>query len=237
MLISRVDGILAPLAEWLAPARCHWCGAPTHAGAPACPACRDSLPWNQPACRACALPLPSPLQGACAACMTDAPAFDRAWTAFRYETPVRGQIVDLKFRGTLMPAHVLGTLMAERLARRAEPLPELLVPVPLHASRLRRRGFNQALEFGRALARLLAIPLAATAARRTRPTREQTDLSAAERRRNLRGAFEVTAAVRGRHIALLDDVITTGATLGELARAARAAGARTIEAWAVARTP
>jgi len=235
MLNSSVDAIFAPFGELLAPARCHWCGAAV-GGQPACPACRDALPWNACACRACALPLLSPQQGVCAACLTDAPPFDRAWTAFRYETPVRQQIVGLKFRGTLAPAHVLGRLMAERLARRAEPLPEVLIPVPLHAARLRRRGYNQALEFGRELSRRLSLPLAPRAAARTRPTREQTDLTAAERRRNLRGAFSVGDAVRGKHIALLDDVITTGATLGELARAARKAGARRIEAWAVART-
>jgi ComF family protein len=125
--------------------------------------------------------------------------------------------------------------MAQRLARRAEPLPELLLPVPLHAARLRHRGYNQAVEIGRVVADRLGIGLAPAGARRLRPTREQTALSAAERRRNIRGAFTVDAAVRGRHIALLDDVITTGTTLAELARAARRAGASRIEAWAVAR--
>lgn len=126
--------------------------------------------------------------------------------------------------------------MARRLSHRPEPLPDLLVPVPLSTARLRRRGYNQALELGRALAGLLALRLAPGAARRTRDTREQTRLDAAQRRGNVRGAFAVdAAAVRGRHVALLDDVITTGATMAELAAAVRAAGATRIEAWSAAR--
>jgi len=111
----------------------------------------------------------------------------------------------------------------------------MLVPVPLHPGRLRQRGYNQALEIGRALAQTLAIELAPQAARRVRSTLEQTTLTAAQRLRNLRGAFEVSARVQGRHVAILDDVITTGATAGELARMAWAAGAREVEIWAVAR--
>jgi ComF family protein len=130
---------------------------------------------------------------------------------------------------------VLGGLMADRLARRAQPLPELLVPVPLHPGRLRQRGYNQALEIGRALVQTLAIELAPQAARRVHPTLEQTTLTAAQRLRNLRGAFEVSGRVRDRHVAILDDVITTGATAGELARTAWAAGAREVEIWAAAR--
>jgi ComF family protein len=143
--------------------------------------------------------------------------------------------VNLKFNGQLGPAQLLGTLMAQRLAARGAPLPELLIPVPLHAARLQRRGYNQALELGRVLAGQLSLQLAPTGARRLRPTREQTALSAAERRRNVRGAFAVSTAVRGRHVALLDDVITTGNTVAELARAARKAGAARVEVWAVAR--
>jgi ComF family protein len=171
----------------------------------------------------------------CQDCLTDSPPQDRSWAAFSYQPPVSGQIVDLKFHGHLAPAHVLGALMAERLAARPEPLPELLIPVPLHMARLRRRGYNQALELARSIAGRLSIRLAAGAARRLRATGEQSRLDATARRRNVRGAFGVDPVVRGRHIALLDDVITTGATVRELAHAARAAGACTIEVWAAAR--
>lgn len=229
-----IDNWRGPLLAWLTPARCAACGAATPGVL--CPGCRDALPWNEPACRACALPLVSGApNSACGACLERAPPQDRTWAAFRYAEPVARQIVRLKFRAHLAGGHLLGALMAERLARRAEPLPELLLPVPLHAARLRRRGYNQALEIGRELSRRLSIPLCPEAARRMRATGEQTRLDAAQRRRNLRGAFAVDARVRGRHVALLDDVITTGATAHELARAARAAGAARIEVWAAAR--
>ena len=229
------DKLAVGFLDLLAPPRCHACFAPDALG-PLCTPCTDALPWNEHACRACALPVgPGPAGRACAACLTEAPEQDRAWAAFTYREPVSRQVVDLKFHGRLAPAHVLGAVMAARLARRPEPLPELLIPVPLHASRLRRRGYNQAQELGRELSRRLAIQLLPGAAARRRATGEQTRLEASARRRNVRGAFAVTAQVRGRHIALVDDVMTTGATVAELAAAARQAGARRIEVWAVAR--
>jgi len=236
MTTMMVDNIPGQLLALLAPSHCHWCAGDPGA-APACASCAASLPHNRRACRACALPLPSatPLS-VCAQCLEQAPAQDSTWTAFRYESPVAQAIVELKFRGRLAPAHVLGHLVADALARRAAPLPELLIPVPLHAQRLRQRGYNQALELGRPIARRLSLRLVPFAVRRTVATGEQTRLDAASRRRNVRGAFAVEAAVvRGRDVAVLDDVITTGATVAELACALRVAGAARIEAWAVAR--
>jgi ComF family protein len=234
MVNSVFDKLATSLLEVLAPARCHGCG--TSGTAVLCGPCAADLPWNEPACRACALPMgPGPAGRACATCLTDAPAQDRAWTAFTYADPVSRYVVGLKFHGRLASAHTLGALMAERLARRPEPLPELLVPVPLHPGRLRRRGYNQALELGREIARRLSLPLLPAAARRLRATGEQTRLEAGARRRNVHGAFAIAPVVRGRHIALLDDVVTTGATVAELAAAAREAGAQRVEVWAAAR--
>jgi ComF family protein len=172
----------------------------------------------------------------CPGCLQHTLPFGHAWAAFRYESPVAQQIQGLKFHARLAPAHVLGELMAVRLAARTQPLPEMLIPVPLHARRLQRRGYNQALEIARVLSRRLSIPLGVRVAGRLRATPEQSRLTATQRRRNLRDAFRVSPAVKGRHVALLDDVITTGATVTELARTAREAGADRIEVWAVART-
>lgn len=234
-----VDNFVGALVDLVAPARCYWCRGNSggRAACTACTACTNALPWNLRACRACALPLETARDTTvCAACLRDSPPQDQSWAAFRYAAPVANAIVDLKFHGRLAPAHVLGRLMAERLAHRPEPLPDLLVPVPLSTARLRRRGYNQALELGRQLARTLSLPLTPRAAHRTRATAEQSRLDAAGRRRNVRGAFSVdAAAVRGRHVALLDDVITTGATIAELARSVREAGAGRVEAWAAAR--
>lgn len=235
MFRSIIDNSVGQLLGVLAPARCHLCGSLGQA--PVCRACAAGLPWNRGACRACALPVAGFASGwdVCGACLADAPPQDSTWAAFTYGTPVAQHLVGLKFHGRLASAHVLGVLMAERLARRPQPLPDVLMPVPLHPARLRRRGYNQAAELARELGRRLAIPVEPTLARRVRPTGEQTRLDATARRRNVRGAFLVEDCVAGRHVAILDDVITTGATAAELARAARSAGAAQVEVWAAAR--
>lgn len=225
------------MVDWigfLLPARCGYCAAPT-GGLPVCEACVAGLPWNRNACPRCAQPQAH--DAPCARCLARAPRFDSAWTAFRLEPPIQAAVHALKYRAQFLPARVLGELMARELARRAGPMPQALIPVPLHTARLRRRGYNQALEIARVLARRCAIELDPSSLRRVRATPDQIGQSAAQRRRNLRGAFRAQRRLDGLHVALLDDVMTTGATLEELARVCRAAGAARIEAWAAARTP
>ncbi|HUS25534.1 MAG TPA: ComF family protein [Candidatus Binatia bacterium] len=227
ILIDLRTGVV----DTLLPLRCHLCREASNARV--CPHCESALPWSLRACRACAAPLTSGV--VCGDCLQHAPAQHAAWTAFTYEAPVAALLVQLKFAGRLAGARVLGELMARRLAARPEPLPDTLVPVPLHVTRLLGRGYNQALEIARWAGRDLGIPVRAEWARRRRGTLGQTRLSAVERRRNLRGAFAADRNVQGRHVAIVDDVITTGATVGALARALRRAGASRVEAWAVAR--
>ena len=198
-----------------------------------CAGCEQSLPWNTPACPGCARMQTH--DAPCATCAKEPPIFDRAWAALKMETPARDSIHRLKYHAGFLQAHWLGTLMAQRLAMRAEPLPQLLIPVPLHHTRLMRRGYNQAQELARVMTRSLAITLAPHAAQRVRATPDQIGQTRAQRRKNLHAAFVVNECVQGAHIALLDDVMTTGATLTELAHAARKAGAAKIEVWAAAR--
>jgi ComF family protein len=226
------------LFRLLLPERCSLCRQP-HPG-PVCAACRDELPWNHSACPRCARPQESggqyPGGHLCAACAQNPPPFDAGWSAFRYQAPIDRAVQALKYQAGFRSAYWLGLEMARTLAQRPQPLPQLLLPVPLHASRLRRRGYNQALELSRTLGRTLGIAVEARGARRTRPTQDQIGKSAAERRRNVKDAFAVEAArLDGRHIALVDDVMTTGSTLAELARACRKAGAVYIEVWTAAR--
>ncbi|HEX4871782.1 MAG TPA: ComF family protein [Nevskiaceae bacterium] len=217
--------------DWLAPPHCLLCGLPSREGH--CPACRASLPWNRPACPGCAQPVGS--GGLCPRCQRRRPPFEAAWVPLRLASPVREAVHALKYHGRLDQAEALaGTLVS---AFDGQPRPDLLIPVPLHAGRLRSRGYNQALLLGLALARRLALPLAREAARRLHATPDQIGQRAAERRRNLRGAFVVERDLSGLRVALIDDVMTTGATLEALARAAKAAGAREVLAWACARTP
>lgn len=226
-----VDKSRQELAELIAPGRCLFCGG----AVPdlSCAACTADLPFNDCACPGCAEPQVEALH--CAGCLRRPPAFDGAWTAFLQETPIRESIHQLKYGARLVQARWLGQQMAAGLRARRMPLPDLLIPVPLHRGRLWRRGYNQALELTRAIARELGLPVDAHAARRLRATADQIGLSAAARRRNLKNAFVASRDLSGLHVALIDDVMTTGATLDALARACRQAGAMHIEAWAAAR--
>lgn len=218
----------------VAPERCLWCGS-LDADTGSCTGCRDELPWNAIACPSCAQPLPA--VATCPRCLARPPAFDSAWCPFVRREPISSGIAAFKYRAEFRQLRTLGHLMGRGLCARDAPLPELILPVPLSRRRLFVRGFNQALELARTVSREAGVEVDAHAARMLRVPVDQIGQSAAQRRRNLRGAFRVDRALRGRHVALIDDVMTTGATLDALARAARAAGAARIEAWALARSP
>jgi ComF family protein len=223
-----VDG----LAALLAPARCALCERRSAQGL-ICGDCAGALPWNRPCCPRCAQPQAH--DTLCADCAQNPPVFDTAFCPLRMAVPVVRSVHGLKYAAGFLHADLLGALMAQELARRADPLPQRLIPVPLHPRRLVARGYNQALELARRIARRMQIELAPHAAKRIRLTEDQIGKSAAQRRRNVRGAFAVTQSLDGQHVALLDDVMTTGATLGELARMCRKAGAARVEVWAAAR--
>lgn len=139
-----------------------------------------------------------------------------------------------KFQQRHACARLLGELLAARLATLSEP-PQLIIPVPLHPQRYRERGFNQALELGRPLSKRLNIPLGTQYCRRIRATVPQSELSAALRRRNLRGAFCVVETPPVNHVVLLDDIVTTGATVSELTRVLKRAGIARVDVWCCAR--
>jgi ComF family protein len=159
----------------------------------------------------------------------------RSLFLYKYEYPVDHLIRGLKFRGERVFARVLGELLAREHRARALELPACIVPMPLHASRYRERGFNQALEIARFAARSLGVRVTARVLERTLATREQSGLALPARRKNVRGAFEVVRALPRGRIALLDDVVTTGSTAMAAARALAGAGADEVEVWAVAR--
>jgi ComF family protein len=223
------------IQDWLYPPTCLLCGDPGSQGRDLCEPCTGSLPYIETSCPRCALPLAAPEPQICGACQKKPPVFDAAFAPFRYDEPVRHLIQTLKFGARYPGARLLGTLLAERLKGRAD-LPEVIIPVPLHAGRYRERGFNQATEIARTVSLHLEIPLDLKACRRVRATAAQTRLPARERRKNLRKAFTVRSGLPYRHVTIVDDVITTGTTVNELARALRQAGAERIEVWACART-
>jgi ComF family protein len=218
------------------PGWCVLCNDRAESGLDLCHPCRATLPWMGSSCRHCALPLPVPDPGCCGACLAG-PPFARAIAGWHYAAPVAGMIQRIKFEGQLNEATVLATLLAEALRAQyqTEPLPELIVPVPLHWRRLLRRGHNQAGVVASVLGRMLDLPVAYGHMQRRRHTPPQTGRSRTARQRNLAGAFAARRAVPAR-IALVDDVMTTGATLKALAGAARRAGASDVHVWLLART-
>jgi len=195
------------------------------------------MPRNTMCCARCALPLESPAR-LCGRCIKREPPWDAAWVPFRYEHPLDLLEARFKFGGDLAAGRVLAELMIGRIGADAPARPELIVAVPLHVSRLRERGYNQAFELAKPLARAAGIPIARDFLARDRATPAQTGLDAAARRRNLRGAFGVLrSATIPRHVALFDDVMTTGATVRECARVLRRAGVARVDVWALARAP
>lgn len=217
----------------LAPAQpCLLCGAPSHAGL-CCAACDADLPRLTGAhCPICALPAPA--GSVCGECLKQPPPFDHTVAAFSYRFPVDKLVQALKFREHLMLADYLGDALAQRIATH----PDCIVGLPLHPARLRERGFNQSLLLARHISHQLRIPLLPDACERVRNTPPQSGLPWKERGKNMRQAFacQHDAAVRGKHVAIVDDVMTTGASIGELARALKLAGASEVSAWVVART-
>jgi ComF family protein len=212
------------MLQALLPVRCQMCGEPGDLGhVDLCSFCLGSLPFRPAASGA----------GAAAA----AAAGSARCVPFAYASPVDSQILALKFHGDLRGARMHGALLAAARATLlpAPPLPCALMPVPLHAARRRERGFNQAEQLARHAGRWLGIAVRCDLLRRVRATAAQSTLPAAERHRNVEAAFAAApAAAALGHVALVDDVLTTGATLRAAALALRVAGVAQVEYWAVA---
>ena len=239
---SKVDGLWRRLQFALLPPHCLLCGARGETLRDLCRACLADLALNRIACTRCALPLAAPA-ALCGECLQNAPAFDAAFAPYLYGHPLDLLLTKLKFGHSLAAGRVLAELWAAALRTALGDgtiavLPNAIVPVPLHPTRLRERGYNQALELAKPLAREFGLGLAPGLLRRTRATAAQSDLDAVARRKNLRGAFEVdTNHPAPAHVALLDDVMTTGTTLRECARTLKRAGVARVEIWALARAP
>ena len=209
---------------------CLLCGAASRDGV-WCGACDTALPYLSAArCPVCALPTPD--GSTCGRCLKRPPQFDRTVAVFAYAFPVDKLVQALKFGEQLL----LAPQLAGRLAQRIETRPDCIVAMPLHPARLRERGFNQSLELARRIAVKLGIPLLERACQRVRDTPPQSALPWKERGRNMRKAFACTGDLSGKHVAVVDDVMTSGASINELAEALRQAGAREVSAWVVART-
>ena len=200
--------------------------------APLCGACKAALPYLAgSACPCCALPT---LAGEmCGRCLSDPPAFDRTHAVFSYQFPLDRLLHSYKYGGQLALAGLFADALLERVI---DDQPDLVVPMPLHRSRLRERGFNQSAELARLLARRMALGCELAGCDKLRDTPPQAALPWKQRRANVRGAFSCALDLAGKRVALVDDVMTTGATLHEVAKVLKQRGAVEVTAWVVART-
>ncbi|MNU72908.1 DNA utilization protein GntX [compost metagenome] len=220
---------------------CLLCDEAADGSTPICMACETDLPWLGDHCECCALPLPA-AGLTCGQCLNQPPAFERVIAPWTYSFPVDSLITRFKHSAKWPFGHLLAELLTQALQHRFDddlPRPELLVPVPLGNRRLRQRGFNQAAMLARWISAGLDIPCDERLLLRIQDTDAQQDLNAEARKKNLRNAFALTpkTSLKGRHLALVDDVLTTGATAQALARLLMDAGAARVDVYCLARTP
>lgn len=245
VLLGRSSGVFADWGQRLLariwPHRCVLCHAACDSAVgdagDLCAHCEADLLRNQPACLQCARPLAH--WAVCGTCQNKAPPVDASIAPLRYVYPLDSLVKAWKFNGDQVVGEQLGRLFAEGVVARLEQgglaRVEALLPVPLHRQRQQVRGFNQSEQLARHLAQALGVPVLDRVLIRERPTEAQSTLPFDQRRRNIRNAFRQIDDLPCRRVALVDDVITTGSTVNELARVLKRGGAERVEAWALAR--
>jgi ComF family protein len=213
----------------LLPQDCLLCGAPS-GDALLCPDCERDLPrLPTEACPVCAEAVPG--GSVCGACLANPPHFDTSFAAFRYGFPADKLVQALKYQRRV----AMADFFAQAMLAGPRPAGDLIVPLPLHPTRVAERGFNQSVEIARPLARILKLPLELDGCIRSRDTAPQASLPWKERKKNIRHAFECAIDLTGKSVIVVDDVMTTGATLDEFARTLKAHGAVRVSNWVAVR--
>ncbi|MDM3870709.1 double zinc ribbon domain-containing protein [Porticoccus sp. W117] len=218
------------------PNRCLLCQYPVTSALPLCHPCQLELPWLNTHCQHCSLPLGT--QGICGECLHSPPPWRQCIAAFEYTAPVKQLIIQYKQSANLAAGRTLAHLLAKAVQLNAEPpLPQLLLPVPMHWRGQLARGFNQSYDLARMLSTQLGIAASCRHLRKRHHTQTQHTLPRKQRQRNLHGQFEIRKSVSGKRIALIDDVMTTGSTARAIAGLLVKEGAEQVDIWCVARTP
>lgn len=220
------------LIDLLLPDQCRLCGGASDS-AGYCRGCAAAFPRHARQCRACGLAIAA--DGLCGRCQSDPPPIAETIAPFEYAAPVSEAVHQLKYHRKLACGRDLGTLLARELENRLAELPDVIVPVPLHWQRQLRRGFNQSVEIAWPLSAAFGIPVDLCLVKRIAATRAQVGLPAARRRANIRHAFAPGGTAAPESVAIVDDVITSGATVAAVARCLRRAGAASVFVWALAR--
>ncbi len=208
---------------------CELCLSPS--STPLCNACYADLPWIESHCSHCRRGVT--VQGMCVPCQQGAFSFDQAFIPFHYHGSIATLISQFKFNHQLHHARTLSHCFIQAAKDYTLPLPELLIPVPAHPKRVFERGFNQSIELTRFIAKALHVPWEARFIARIQNTPAQNKLKQQERRRNLKDAFALHKPRRVNHVALVDDVVTTGTTVNTLAQVLKEAGVERVDVWAI----
>lgn len=207
-----------------------------------CTDCYRAMPFNNICCVRCALPLPDGFaeNTLCGRCIRKLPDYDYAHSVFRYEDDVIGLVHQLKFSEKITCARSIGEILLAAIEADKNlklEKPDCLLPVPLHSSRLRQRGFNQSIEIARVISKQRSIPIEYDAVTRQRSTISQTGLNAQQRRKNIKGAFSLQANFNCKHVLIIDDVVTTGSTVNELTFLLKKKGVERVGVLSIARAP
>jgi len=231
-----VNNWLNIIQQYLLPPTCILCGNAGFDSQDICQGCFNDLTRNIHCCYRCAeiFETPNLKPQLCGHCIKQSPAFDETHAPFIHHSNIRHLIATLKFNRQYKNARLLGMVLASHLEKTAE-MPDLIIPVPLHSLRYQERGFNQSIEIAKTLSKQLNVPLNTSSCIRYRNTPHQIDLPAKMRHKNIKNAFKIISPIKQQHIAIFDDVMTTGSTVNELAKLLKKSGVNRVDVWACAR--
>jgi ComF family protein len=244
MTINIVKSFIRPVIKSvinIIPQHCLFCLEKTHTTMALCASCIAHLEMNAHCCQRCALPLEESIEQSvllCGNCLSHDYFYDKVYSPFVYSEEISYLIKKLKYQQKIHYAHILATLFIEKtplLKSGGQNLPDMLIPIPMHSKRLKQRGFNQALEISRILATHYQIPLNYKHLIRSRYTALQAGMGSSQRQKNIRHAFHLQQPLKVEHVALIDDVMTTGCTVNEVAKLLKNEGVNTVDIWVIAR--
>lgn len=232
---QRFVDFLRPILDWLAPSLCILCQQPTSHPSHCCQECYPNLPFQTLSCSRCGQMLGAECDF-CGHCIQTPPSFDRCFCTFAYEDPIAEIVQQFKYAEKPKLAVPLANLLAQEILDNEIALPDLLIPVPMHLSKLRSRGYNQSLLLTRQLSLLLSIPYRTDIIVKVKRTPAQATMSLKQRKRNLRGSFAAERTIDLKKVAIVDDVFTTGSTAEEIAKILKRIGVDYVQIWGVAHT-
>ncbi len=226
------------VGQFIYPNMCLQCDAIGENGIDLCERCHQGLPWIKYACQQCALPLASMDTKLCGSCSNREFHFDQAHAPFQFAGFIRDAVYQFKFNQKLNQGKLLAQLLLQHIEKQQLTIPEIIIPVPLHKKRLRKRGYNQALEIARILSNALNCECTYNNVYRSRDTSVQMELPAKQRYKNVKDAFSIKESAtvfKNKHVCIVDDVMTTGNTVNEVAKCLKKVGTAKIDVWCIAR--